>query len=317
MLDDLLAVVLADRPDGPGVWQVGGMTDVAVPPVRLLYVPFDSGVRDARMGAGPLALARAGAAERLRRPGHDVDEQVLEPTSTWRAEAQTAFELHRVVADAVRGARSSGRLPLLLAGNCNTTLGVLAGLAEPGRRLGLVWLDAHGDLNTPETTSTGFLDGQGLAMVLGWCWRAATSGVGGWAPLPERQALLVGARDLDAAEEAALRVSDVRWLPPDRARDAGAVAAALDELATRVDVLHLHVDLDVHDPDAVAPANGYAAGDGLLAADVLRLVDLAGERLPVVSATLASWDPAHDRDGRMQDTALDLLARLAVVGTCG
>jgi arginase len=71
----------------------------------------------------------------------------------------------------------------------------------------------------------------------------------------------------------------------------------------------------VHDPDAVAPANGYAVGDGLLAADVLRLVEQAAERLPVVSATLASWDPAHDRDGRVQEAALELLARLAAVGT--
>ena len=300
---------------GRVVWQVGGVTGVDVGlPVRVLYVPYDSGVRDARMGAGPLALARAGAAHRLRDLGHEVDERVLEPTSPWRAEAQTAFELHGVVAEAVRAARRGSRLPLLLAGNCNTTVGVLAGLAQPGRRLGLVWLDAHGDLNTPETTTTGFLDGQGLAMVLGWCWRAATSGVDGFTPLPERQALLVGARDLGAAEEAALRASDVRWLPPDHARDAGAVAAALDGLAARADVVHLHVDLDVHDPDAVAPANGYSVGNGLLAADVLRLVEQAAERLPVVSATLASYDPAHDRAGRMQKAALDLLARLAAVG---
>ncbi|MBM7805358.1 arginase [Geodermatophilus bullaregiensis] len=293
------------------------MTDAALPPVRLLYVPYDSGVHDARMGAGPLALRRAGAAARLRAGGSDVDEQVLEPTSAWRAEVQTAFELHRVVAGAVREARGDGRLPVLLAGNCNTTLGVLAGLSPPGRRVGLVWLDAHGDLNTPETTSTGFLDGQGLAMVLGWCWRTATSGVEGFVPLPEQQVVLVGARDLGTAEEAALRASGVRWLPPDGARRARVVAAALDDLAARVDVLHLHVDLDVHDPDAVAPANGYAVGDGLLAADVLRLVHRAAERLPVVSATLAAYDPAHDRAGRVQDTALDLLAHLADVGTGG
>ncbi|WP_448640480.1 arginase family protein [Geodermatophilus sp. URMC 63] len=291
------------------------MDDPAAPPVQLLYVPYDSGVRDARMGAGPLALARAGAAPVLRERGHDVDEQVLEPTSAWRAETRTAFELHRVVAGAVREARGSGRLPLVLAGNCNTTLGVLAGLSRSGRRVGLVWLDAHGDLNTPETTSTGFLDGQGLAMVLGWCWRTATSGVEGFEPLPEEHVVLVGARDLDAAEEAALRASGVRWLPPDDARDGDAVAAALDDLATRVDALHLHVDLDVHDPDAVAPANEYAALDGLLAADVLRLVGQAAERLPVLSATLAAYDPAHDRDGRVQRAALDLLAHLAAAGT--
>jgi len=190
---------------------------------------------------------------------------------------------------------------------------VLAGLSQAGRRIGLVWLDAHGDLNTPETTSTGFLDGQGLAMVLGWCWRTAVAGVEGFEPLPEGHVVLVGARDLGAAEEAALGASGVRWLPPAAARDAGVVTTALDELAARVDVLHLHVDLDVHDPDTVAPANGYAIGDGLLAADVLQVVHRAAERLPVGSATLASYDPAHDRAGRMQETALDLLAPLAAV----
>jgi arginase len=291
------------------------MTDAAPPPVRLLYAPYDSGAFDVRMGAGPLALRRGGAARWLRERGHEVDEQVLEPTSPWRAEVQTAFELQRVVAAAVADARRAGRLPLLLAGNCNTTLGVLAGLAQPGRRFGLVWLDAHADFTTPETTTTGFLDGQGLAMVVGRCWRTLTSTVGHFGPLPEHQVLLVGARDVGTAEETDLRASGVRWLPPATARDADTTAAALDDLAARVDAVHVHVDLDVHDPVAVAPAHGYAAADGLLAAEVQRVVRQAADRLPVVSATLAAYDPGHDEAGRMRETALALLGRLAAVAT--
>ncbi|MGI8881432.1 MAG: hypothetical protein ACR2KJ_13185 [Jatrophihabitans sp.] len=69
------------------------------------------------MGAGPLVLAEAGAARRLRERGHEVDEQVLEPTSAlgWQAEVRTAFELHHVIADQVRAARTAGQLPLLLS----------------------------------------------------------------------------------------------------------------------------------------------------------------------------------------------------------
>ncbi|WP_448624918.1 arginase family protein [Geodermatophilus sp. URMC 64] len=285
------------------------------PPVRLLYVPYDSAVYDARMGAGPLALERGGAAGRLRERGHDVSEQVLEPASAWHAEVQTAFELQRAVADATDEAHRTGRLPLLLAGNCNATVAVLAGLSRPGRRLGLIWLDAHGDFNTPELTESGFLDGQALAMVVGRCWRAMTGTVGSFTPLPEDRVLLVGARDLDAAERTALEESGVGWLPPARARDDGAVAAALDDLAGRVDAVHVHVDLDVHYPDAVAPANQFAAADGLLADDVQRIVRQAADRMPVVAATLAAFDPACDDTGRMRETALDLLDLLAAVGT--
>lgn len=278
--------------------------------MRLIVVPYDSGVFDARMGAGPLALATV-ARQRLREAGHDVREHQVEPTSAWRAETQTAFELHRAIAEVVCDASGVGEVPLMLSGNCNTTLGVMAGLASPGRRTGLLWLDAHADFNTPETTESGFLDGQGLAMVVGRCWTTATSTVPGFTPLPERDVLLVGARDLGQAEKAALRRSEVTWLLPESARDAEVLTAALAALASRVDALHVHVDLDVHDPDDVAPANGYAAPGGLSAAEVQQVIHQTAGRLPITSATLASYDPTYDPTGRMCQTALKLLQTLA------
>lgn len=278
----------------------------------MLQVPYDSGVFDARMGAGPLALAGAGAARRLRGRGHVVQEQVLAPSAEagWRAELVTAFELHRVIANAVTAARAAAQVPLLLSGNCNATVGVLAGMSHPGRRLGLVWLDAHGDFNTPDVDTTGFLDGQGLAMAVGRCWQGLTARIPGFTPLPERHVLLAGARSIDDAEQAALAVSEVTWLRPAQARDPDTVCAALDDLAKAVDAVHFHVDLDVHDP-SIALANSYAAPDGLSADAVQALLRRTADRLPVVSATLASYDPAFDPVGRMQSTALDLLELLA------
>lgn len=280
--------------------------------VQLLLVPYDSGQFDVRMGAGPLALARAGAAQRLREQGHAVDVQVLEPASAWRAELRTAFELHRSVAETVAAARAAGRLPLVLSGNCNTTVGVLAGLAGPRARVGMIWLDAHGDFNTPEEDSAGFLDGQGLAMAVGRCWTRATARLPGFAPLPEQNVLLVGARDLDEVQQDVLRRSAITWLPPAQARDTDALVDALDVLADRVDLVHLHVDLDVHDP-SVAPANSYAAADGLSAEQVRHIVRLTADRLPIVVATLASYDPTLDTAGRMSAAALNLLQLLAGV----
>ena len=283
-------------------------------PVRVSVVPYDSGVFNARMGAGPLALA-AGAVQRLRSHGHATEEFVLQPARAgWRAELRTAFELHHVIAGAVTTARERGQLPLLLSGNCNGTLGVLAGLASGARRLGLVWLDAHGDFNTPQTDRSGFLDGQALAMVVGRCWQAVTSAVPGFRPLPEPRVLLIGARSLDEAEEASLRRSGITWLTPAQARDPGHVAAALTTLVREADVVHFHVDLDVYDP-SIAPANSYAAPDGLLAGDVQRIVAQTADRVPIVSAALASYDPTLDPAARLRDTAIDLAGKLASCGT--
>ena len=105
------------------------------------------------MGAGPSALAAAGAADRLRAAGHDVREQVVTPTSEWRAELKTTFELHREIAAAAGLAHLAGRVPLLLSGIRSGTVGMLAALhgtsrASAGSRIGLVWLDAHADFNT-------------------------------------------------------------------------------------------------------------------------------------------------------------------------
>lgn len=276
--------------------------------MRLLEVPYDSGHRDVRMGAGPLALVRAGAVQQLREQGHDVRERLIE-ASPWRAEVVTAFELQKLVAVEATAAHAAGQLPILLSGNCNTTVGMLAASTASDRRVGLVWFDAHGDFNTPDIDAGGFLDGQGLAMAVGRCWSALTASVPGFRPLPADRVMLVGARSLDAAEETALRDSSVTLLSPADARDVTGLRHAVETLAGRVDVVHIHVDLDVHDP-SIAPANSYAAPDGMSAGEVQNVVRQLADRIPVASGTLASYDPAYDPHGRMARTALRLLTLL-------
>src|ERR1700716_2040731 len=104
------------------------------------------------MGAGPEALLDAGLEKALRDSGHNVRTKIAEITKgSWRAEIQTSFELMRMLATEVRAAREAGRFPIVLAGNCSTAIGTLAGLGAEST--GVAWFDAHADFNTPETTS--------------------------------------------------------------------------------------------------------------------------------------------------------------------
>lgn len=264
------------------------------------------------MGAGPGTLAKAGAAELLRANGHAVREDLVEAARPWQSETVTAFELQRLVAAQAADARAAGQFPVLLSGNCNTTIGMLAGV----RPNGMVWFDGHGDFNTPETTPTGFLDGQGLAMATGRCWRAATTTVPGFAPLDDDAVLLVGAHSLDDGEDALLRESGIVWLSTRDAHDSALPADAMRSWTSRVANAHVHIDLDVYDT-SIAQANSFAAPGGLLADDVKRAVTAVAEHTAIVSATLASYDPRCDRDGRMCATALDVLALLAALGSVG
>jgi arginase len=151
-------------------------------------------------------------------------------------------------------------------------------------------------------------------MVVGRCWRTLTSSIPGFVPLPERHILLVGARSFDDAEYRALRQSAIGWVPAADARRAALLADALDQFARQVDVVHFHLDLDVHHP-SIAPANEYAAPDGLSAEDVQRALRQTAERTPVASACLAAYDPAFDPSATLRGATLAIINLLAAVAT--
>ncbi len=276
--------------------------------IRLVEVPYDSGHRSLRHGAGPAALVRAGAAARLASSGASVELVQVALDGALTTEVGGGVEVMRRVADAVTDAPAAA--PVVLAGNCGASVGVMAAHARAGRRVGVLWLDAHGDLQTPDTTASGFFDGMALALLTGRCWRPLAATLPGFAPVPDEAVALVGGHDLDDAETTLLRSSGLTWLPPARLRgDSRAVADVVAGLASHVDALHLHVDLDVLDT-AVGGANAYAVPGGLTDHELRAVVRAAADRLPVVSATLASWDPAHDVDHRVRDAGLDLLQEI-------
>jgi arginase len=285
--------------------------------IHTILVPYDSGHRGSRMGRGPLHAREHGAIDRLRTAGHDVSESIIADATSFPTEIGTSFALHRALAERVSATVANGDFPLILAGNCGSSLGTVSGVraAVPNDAadLGVIWLDAHADFNTPDTTTSGFLDGTALATLTGQCWQALTTSIPGFRPVPDAYVVLVGARDLDPAEETALERSRVARVEAARMQAAGAEAAldvALSALARRVSRVYLHIDLDVHEP-AEARANQYAVSGGLAASRVRDLVRVVASRFSIAAAALTAYDPSYDTDGRMLETASQLMQEIA------
>ena len=271
------------------------------------------------MGAGPGHLWNNGLPRVLRSENRasltfvDVVAETDPP-----AEVAVAFELDRLVSEQVWEAVAGGEFPLVLSGNCNTCVGTISG-AGP-RDLGVVWFDAHGEFNTPETTTSGFLDGMGLAIAVGRCWKAMAAGVPGFRPLPEDSVVMAGVRDTDPAERERLGAAGVAVVGADAIGERGsrALAEALDDLRTRVGRVYVHLDLDVLDPNQVGRANGYAPEGGLTAGDLETALGMVRERFSVAASGIASYDPSFDAGGRVLATALacaEILTGPDVAGT--
>jgi arginase len=196
--------------------------------------------------------------------------------------------LYGAVADAVAGAASRGERPVVLSGDCTTALGTVAGLQRAGSVAGIVWFDAHGDVQTLETTTSGYIGGLPLRMLVGYRPELVAARLG-LRPVPERQVLLVGARDLDPPEVSYLERAQIR-----RAEVGGLGRAALPD-----GPLYLHIDLDVIDsaevPGLRFPAPG-GPGPGPVAEAVERL--LGSGQITAVGVA-CTWRPGHHAAARI------------------
>ena len=244
--------------------------------MRYFTLPYDSGHRGVRMGAGPLELVQL----------LGIEAEEIEPASEFRAEIKTSFELYRALAARIR---ETSDFPIVFSGHCGAAIGTAAGIGTED--LAILWFDAHGDYNTPDTTDTGYLDGMGLAVATGRCWHSLARTIPGFAPIDPRRVIHVGSRDYSPGEREALLRDGVRMEPRFEGIE-----------ATRILV---HVDLDVID-SRFGRANHYACEGGLSPDEVIDVIRRAREHFEIAGLVLASYDPSCDGDGRIGDAAVQI-----------
>ena len=286
--------------------------------MAIIGAALDLGAGRRGVDMGPSAIRYAGLNERLERAGIAVEDRgnVESPLAETQASgSERARFLEEIlqtcgrIADEVERVRGESLLPLVLGGDHSIAIGTLSGLAAAGGPGGVLWLDAHGDLNTPETTPTGNVHGMPLAAALGLC-GASFGGNGLRLPAvdPARVAL-VGVRSLDPGEREAVRdlgiavytISDL-----DRRGIEPVVAEALARVGGGAFV-HVSIDLDVVDPE-VAPGVGDPVRGGLSYREAHLALELVAEAGVLDSLELAEVNPIRDHENATAKVAVELAA---------
>lgn len=242
--------------------------------IEITNVHLDLGAGRRGTDMGPSAIHVAGLVPRLRAQGHEITGVIPiqvqnheggeygDPTARFLDAIATTCSL---LADKVEAGSRAGRVPLVLGGDHAQAIGTIAGLARVHHRIGVVWVDAHTDMNTPATSPTGNIHGMPLATLLGYGPTRLTD-IAGKEPalLPEHVAI-IGARDVDAGEvglvkELGVRVYTMSEL--DRRGTAVCVEEAIERVSSGTNGVHLSFDLDGVDPQD-APGVGTPVPGGL------------------------------------------------------
>jgi arginase len=258
--------------------------------VTLIAVPYHLGRRDVGLGKGVPVLVEALGG----------DAVAVDYEAKFMNEVAASMGVIHELAGLVRAETAAGSLPLVIAGNCNSSLGTVAGI---GGDVGVIWFDAHADFNTPDTTETGFFDGFGLAMLTGSGWERLRRGL---PAIPEEHVVLAGARDIDRGEQERLEESRVRPVALSE------LEPALDELRALVDAVYVHVDLDVLDP-SVGRANWYAVEGGPKLHELASAIDSIGERFTVRAAALTAYAPECDPERAIPAAAKVIFDRIVAM----
>lgn len=207
--------------------------------------------------------------------------------------------VHRPIATFTTDTLEAGDRPISVAGDCCASIPVLAGICAAGVEPVLVWIDAHADFNTPETSPSQFLGGMPLAMIVGRGpqWMCETVGL---KPLAEDRVYLIDARNLDPLERTALDGSAVRRTG----------MAGIKTLEIRAPV-HLHLDIDVID-SSEAPGSNYPVAGGPSVADTVIACGAFAVANDIVAISISGWTGSLDSDGRTKNACAAILEALTV-----
>lgn len=288
--------------------------------VHIIGVPMDLGQRRRGVDMGPSVIRYAGLHQQLRALGHTVTDSgnlsVPLPENV-SLDSERARHLHsiagvcREIYDAAYGINERGEIELFLGGDHSLSIGTVSAITAQQDSVGVLWVDAHGDFNTPEITPSGNVHGMSLAALMGLGAPELTNIGHPGAKIQPSQAVIIGARDIDPLERTAIRELGVRVCTMrdiDEYGIAEVTRHALAHLRT-CKRIHVSLDMDALDP-AEAPGVGTPVPGGLSYREAHLFMEMLHDTEKVTSLDIVEVNPILDDRNRTAKLAVELTASL-------
>jgi arginase len=290
--------------------------------IRVIGVPLDLGASRRGVDMGPSAVRVAGLEARLEALGHQVSDagnvrvEIAETQTLGDLNARFLTEIAETctrTAEAVVAALEEGMTPLVLGGDHSMAAGSVSGVAEfyrqRGEKVGVVWIDAHSDINTPETSPSGNVHGMPLAALLG-LGPEPLSHIFGYAPkIAPENAVLIGVRDIDAAERENIRRAGMSAVYTMRDIDERGMRAVMEEALRTAGKgtagYHVSLDMDWIDPED-APGVGTPVRGGATYREAHLAMEILADDGRLLSFEIAEVNPVIDEHNRTADLAVEL-----------
>ncbi|MCR2823754.1 arginase [Lederbergia panacisoli] len=289
--------------------------------ISILGVPMDLGQTRRGVDMGPSAIRYAGVLKRLEKLGYDVEDigdivvkvnRLAEVDSTTLKNLRAIANISEEIANSIYKVIENKRFPLVFGGDHSMAIGTIAGISKYYQNLGVIWFDAHGDLNTEETSPSGNIHGMPLAASLG-LGHPALTGIGGYAPkVSPENIVIIGARDLDKGERELIKSQNIKVFTMheiDRLGMTRVMEESIHFLKNRVDGVHLSLDLDALDPHD-APGVGTPVLGGISYRESHLAMEMLEEAKLITSAEFVEVNPILDERNKTAEVAVALMGSL-------
>lgn len=291
--------------------------------ISLIGFPIDLGADRRGVDMGPSALRLADLDEKIANLGFNVTDlgdipirnievqDLVEPTARYLPEVT---EMSAVLARHVKDALDSGAFPVVLGGDHSMSIGTLAGIGrhchEHGKTFGVIWIDAHADMNTPTTTPSGNIHGMPLAIALGYGHADLLAIAGDQARVDPKNIAIIGLRSIDPGERGLIRdlnITTYTMFDIDRLGMYEITERVLNDFASRVDHLHVSFDADGVDP-RWAPGVGTPVDGGLTFREAHLLMEMVSRVPSYASLEVAEVNPILDVRNQTAEFISDVIA---------
>ncbi|MCU9614986.1 arginase [Caldibacillus lycopersici] len=289
--------------------------------IKIIGAPMDLGQLRRGVDMGPSAIRYAGVVERLEHLEFEIEDlgdiAIDRPRTTIDEKSglrnlQSVTAASELLAKKVTEIMESRSFPLVFGGDHSISIGTLAGISKYYKNLGVIWYDAHGDLNTPETSPSGNIHGMPLAVSLGLGEEHLIK-IGEYSPKVKfENIVIIGARSLDEGEKELIKEKGIKVFTMheiDRLGMTYVIEETIKYLKDRTDGIHLSVDLDALDP-IYAPGVGTPVNGGISYRESHLAMELLSESKLITSAEFVEVNPILDEKNKTGNLAVELMGSL-------